>query len=187
MLSCKRMPAAQADRACFTGGVWPAAWSLAGLTCLGLLAGLACGLPAAQASPTQTPEWVFGAYIHLSRVCGGPGAADGPATCGLVREDKLTIGPDIRLGAEAGGGAWVSFGLHDEQMDYCGFDGPAAWVGDTLVMDRGDAPPGSKCRLAIAFPSRSSARLVDSGHQCHASLCGPAMGKRLHGAVFTRP
>ena len=138
----------------------------------------------ASVSYAQPPDRIFGVYTYLSRTCGGPSSADGPADCGLVFEDKLEIAPNISLDAKSANTVHVSFGLHNERMDACLFSGEGTWSKARLVLDRGERPTAAYCQLSLTF-SKGVARLSDPGHKCRPSLCFGS-GRPLNGVAFTK-
>ena len=46
---------------------------------------------AASVCSAAPPASIYGIYERPSRVCGGPGSADGPVSCNLVFDDRLEI------------------------------------------------------------------------------------------------
>ena len=136
----------------------------------------------AAASHADPPKSIFGVYVHLSRVCGGPGSADGPVDCGLVFEDRLTI--TARSTENAQGSASVSFAVRNKYMDACLFIGQGTWSNGQLVLSQTEKPTDVSCRLTISF-SKAGARLSDPADKCRPGLCFGS-GRKLDGVLFKK-
>lgn len=143
---------------------------------------------AASVCSATPPASIYGTYERSSRVCGGPGSADGPVSCSLVFEDRLEIREkDVELLASAkstSSAASVSFGFHYGYMEACLFNGTGIWSKQRLMLTTTAPPLAPACRLSLTF-ANGVARISDPGGKCRPLLCGGS-SHMLHGLSYRK-
>ena len=130
---------------------------------------------AATVCAAAPPASIYGIYERPSRVCGGPGSADGPVSCNLGFDDRLEIKEQtieqLSPAASTSSATSVSFGFHYGYMEACSFNGTGVWSKQRLVLTPTGTPLAPACRLSVTF-ANGVARLSDLGGNCRALLCG---------------
>lgn len=139
----------------------------------------------AFAEPAQINERAIGTYTRQSRVCGGPGSADGPASCSLVFEDTLEIRKRLVVQTDNTTALDVSFIVHYAYMDQCRFEGRGIWSAGKLRLTSTDGSSvAPSCRLSLLF-SDNRVQVLDPGGICARDLCVTPAG-HLNGVAFRR-